>query len=54
MRTKQDPDFERLMNKCDGNSDFRKECEMNATFKNGFIESLRKQRELIESVLDSL
>ena len=54
MRTKQDPDFERLMNKCDGNSDFRKECEMNATFKARFMESLRKPRGLMESVWGNL
>ena len=32
MRTTQDPNFERLMNKCDGNFDVRKECEVYATF----------------------
>ena len=40
MRTRQDPDFERVMKKCDGNSDIRKECEVNETFKTGFIESI--------------
>ena len=41
MRTKQDSDFEHLMNKCDGNSDVSKECKKNANFKAGFLKSLR-------------
>ena len=51
MRTTQDPNFERLMNKCDGNSDVRKECKMNAIFKAGFMKSLCEPGELLESVL---
>ena len=33
MRSKQSPEFERAMAKCDGNADIRKECESNDTFK---------------------
>jgi len=40
MRTRQDPGFERIMKKCDGNADIRNECETNETFKTGFIESI--------------
>ena len=54
MRTRQDPGFERIMKKCDGNADIRNECETNETFKTGFIESIRDARELLESVLSNL
>ena len=54
MRSKQSPEFERAMAKCDGNADIRKECESNVTFKNDFIKSIRAPRELLEDVLGNL
>lgn len=54
MRTRGDPDFEKEMKKCDGNADIRKECEVNETFKTGFLESIRHPRELLEQVLSNL
>ena len=52
MRAKQDADFERLMKKCDGNADVRKECERNATFKRTFKISPRAYETPRECVED--
>ena len=54
MRTKQSANFEHAMKKCDGNLDIRKECEINESFKKGFIESIKAPRELLEDVLGNL
>ena len=54
MRSRQDPVFEQLMKKCNGNADVRKECESNKKFKEGFLESIRGTRELLENVLQNL
>ena len=54
MRTKQDDEFEKIMSKCNGNENIRKECVKNETFKASFLKSVETPRKLLEEVLSHL
>ena len=54
MRTKQDDEFEKIIRKCNGNEDIRKQCEESESFKTSFLQSIETPRELLEEVLSHL
>ena len=43
--------MERLMKKCNGNEDVRKQCESNDEFRDDYRASIKEARELLEYIL---
>ena len=54
MRTQMTHNMERLMKKCNGNEDVRKQCESNDEFRDPYRASIKEARELLEYILQKL
>ena len=54
VRTQMSPDMERLMKRCNGNEDVRKQCETNDEFRDVYRASIKEATELHEYILQKL
>ena len=54
MRSEMTADLERKMKKCNGNEDVRKMCEADDKFREGYKDSIKEPRELLEYILQRL